>query len=183
MIRYFLFLLLISTATVANAPAAYGQQAKPSVSKEYKYKLAFLYKFAQYVVSPRTVRGGEISIAVVGQNPFGSTLGRIASKHPRGLKCVPRVYESVSDYRESDIVFVTRGVPASEVQKLIAATKGTSTLVVGETAGFLDVGGVMNFHIGVDGRLKIHLNANRAKGRNLEVDARLLSICQIQNGP
>ncbi|MFK7821036.1 MAG: YfiR family protein [Planctomycetaceae bacterium] len=168
-------LLLIVVALVCQP--CIGQT---STSKEYKLKLAFLYKFALYV-TPAGAKQKEIRIAVLGRSPFGKSLAAIAKRKPRGLKCVPAVYQTMANYKPADIVFVCRGVSAAEIDLLRKKTRGQPVLIVDEDGRTFGRGGVIQFVLDASGRIKLQLNAEQARARKLEIDARLLRLCTIVN--
>lgn len=149
----------------------------PNQAKEYAVKLAFLYKFSLYVENARPPVRNEMRIGVLGQNPFGNGLSKVARRESQGRKCVPVLLESADHYTDTDILFIPRTLPRAELSAVLAKTAGRSVLLVSERPAFLEQGGVMNFVIGTDGKIKIHLNAAEARRRKLKIDARLLNIC------
>lgn len=173
-LRYLILNFCIVCLAVESSTHA---AASDTLSREYKVKLAFLYKFAEYVRIPKEFDDDKIHIAVIGQNPFGIALERIATRKPQGRQCVPIVYESLDEVTKADIIFIPHKVDPEIVNQCLALTKSRSVLVIGEHGEFLGQGGVANFQIGSDGRIKIQVNEIEVKRRKLMIDARLLAIC------
>lgn len=173
------FLLVVLCLAVMGPVCA----APGGLSKEYRYKLAFLYKFAQYVEVPKRVDQRNIRIAVLGENPFGAAFNLISTKKPQGLSCEPVVYSDIEAFEGADILFLSQSAPAHWLEVIHDRMKSTgkTMLIVGEAPTFLSSGGMMNFVIDHDGRIKIHLNREAIKSGGVIVDARLLSLCVITN--
>ena len=72
-------------------------------------------------------------------------------------------------------------IPASEknqVNKVVSDLKGSSTLTVGETEGFAELGGIIN--LTVEGN-KVHFEVNQlaAQRAGLKISSKLLSLAKI----
>ncbi|MEM7315581.1 MAG: YfiR family protein, partial [Planctomycetota bacterium] len=145
-----------------------------------KLKLAFLYKFATYVECKPRVEEGSIRIGVLGPNPFGKSLKKLDKKKPKGRKLTTYSFKDIGEYQDVDILFVSAPMTAKDLDLLREKTKDKSILIVGQTLEFLQQGGVMRFSLSPDGRIKIHLSSTNARQRKLDIDARLLKICQIE---
>lgn len=153
------------------------------LSKEYRVKLAFLYKFANYVENSRIGHRDHVTIGVYGNDPFGSTLDAVAARRKaRGKALKVARFEQLADYRTCDILFVSGTISPSELQQLLQLTRDDGVLIVGEQPQFMSHGGIMNFHIDASGKTAIQLNVDAAQARDLRIDARLMRVCDIVNG-
>ena len=158
-------------------------QAAADLSKEYSVKLAFLYKFANYVENGQGTNRDHITIGVLGDDPFGKNLDAVAERRKARGKTLRVVrFTTMDDYRACDILFVSRHVDPSQVQTVVERTHNDGVLVVGEQPQFTSHGGIMNFHIDADGKTGIELNVDAAQARNLRIDARLMRVCDIVQG-
>jgi hypothetical protein len=159
-------------ATVASAQDVVTQ-------REYNVKAVSLYAFGRYVTWPATVFASESSplvIGVIGGNPFGDALDRIAAKKTlNGRPIVVKQLGAPEEILGCHIVFVTRTVAPEVEAKLFQATDKKPVLLVGETPGFANRGGVVNFYQSGP-NIRFELNPERGLACNLSLDAKLLSL-------
>jgi len=143
--------------------------------------LAFLYHFAQFIQwPPETFHdpAAPLTLCVAGQNPFQGEIGqdlrgREVNGHPVEIKKL----RPNDDPKACHIVFV----PASErkqTEKLLAALKGSSTLTVGETQGFADLGGIINLTLDQN-KLRFEVNLDAATQTQLKISSKLLALAKI----
>lgn len=169
-------LLVIVVGAALCIPTAGGAE----LSKEYSVKLAFLYKFANYVENSRIGNRDHITIGIYGEDPFGSTLDAVAAQRKaRGKSLRIARFTRMEDYRTCDILFVSGAISSAQLQQLLQLTQNDGVLIVGEQPQFTSKGGIMNFHIDASGRTAIQLNVDAARARDLRIDARLMRVCDI----
>lgn len=155
-----LLVLLLPAAVLAQQPRA----------PEYQVKLAFLYQFLKYVQWPPQAAEGPLDVCVAGQNPFGSRFFDIMSGAVNGRDVKPHAILSPEDV--CDVIFVPR--TANERAYLNAAA-GTPTLIVGESAGFLRRGGMIQF-VEIDAKVRFAIAVERAKSAGIGIDPSLLRL-------
>ncbi len=79
------------------------------------------------------------------------------------------------------IVFISSS-EKDRFRPILTALRGSGVLTVGDTAGFAEMGGVINFIL-VDNRVHIEINLDAAKVQRLKISSRLLRLAQIvRNG-
>lgn len=157
-----------------------SQTCHAQLSKEYRVKLAFLYKFANYVEHAQAGNRDHVTIGVYGPDPFGETLDGVAAKRKvRGKKLRVLRFDTLDEYRSCDVLFVSGTVNGQELRQLLDRTENDGVLVVGEQPRFTAQGGIMNFHIDASGKTAIQLNVDAAQARKLRIDARLMRVCDI----
>lgn len=156
-------------------------QAGAADIDEYTVKAAYLYNFAKFVEWPAEVfHGAEdpISICVVGQNPFGRKLrDAVDGKLVGGRRFALRHVSEVGQAAGCHIVFVA----SSERDRfglILEELKANGTLTVGDTPGFAKQGGVLNFKL-VGGTVRMEVNLDAARQKNLQISAKLLALAQI----
>jgi hypothetical protein len=158
-----------------------GQDA---ASTEYQVKAAYLFNFAKFVEWPAgafRTPNSPLVICVLGSNPFGSELeGSIAGKTVGGRRLeishVPRGVDAGS----CQIVFIAsseRGQMRETLQRLT----GTNALTVGDTSGFTDDGGMINF-VWEGDRVRFEANVDAAEHAHLRLSARLLTVAKLVVG-
>jgi hypothetical protein len=156
-------------------------RAQNEASGEYSVKLAFLYNFAQFVQWPadsfRNSRA-PLTICVAGDNPFegeiGQSLqGRAVGGHPIELKRL----RPQEDPRTCHMIFV-RAAETKAVIRIVAGARGSSTLTVGEAAGFAARGGIINL-TKEENRLRFEVNIDAAAETRLKISSKLFSLARI----
>ncbi len=169
--RTLLALLVASGVASADEPSA----------EEYQVKAVFLFNFAKFVEWPAAAfKSGDdpFEICVLGRNPFGSQLEDVVRGKTVGNRTF--VVRSVSTAKQAagcHVVFVGSS-EQKRMQSVIGELKGTSALTVGESADFLENGGVVNFKI-KDSRVRIEINADCAERAQLRISSKLLSLAEV----
>lgn len=171
-----LFTWLLGSPGSSNAQDDRPQQ---QIASEYTIKVVFVYRFSMYVSSEKPVHPKHIVIGVLGKDPFGNKLDRVAkAKKPKGKQIKIKRFAKAKDYQPCDILFIPRGTAAEEVAAIVEKTGDDPVLIVGEHNGFIQQGGVINFYINDQGKVAMQLNVDNMKKRNLRVDARLMKLCE-----
>jgi hypothetical protein len=176
--RRTLFCLVLCYLLVAFPQGAWAQGEDGAV---YQVKLAFLYNFAQFVQWPADAfpnTHSPLIVCVAGADPFRGEIeqdlrGRTVGGHPIEI----RKLRSNDLPAACHIIFI----PAGEkklAEKLVAATKGSSTLTVGETKGFADLGGVINLTV-EENKLRFEVNLDAAMQTRLKISSKLLALAKI----
>ncbi|HYO26307.1 MAG TPA: YfiR family protein [Lacipirellulaceae bacterium] len=169
-------LLALALGAVA---AGRGSAQEIAGQREYNVKAVSLYAFGRYVTWPDSAFEAPTSpfvIGVLGGNPFGDALHRVASKKTmNGRPIVVRELVAAEEAAACHIVFVTRQVAHEVETKLFQQSSGKPVLLVGETPGFTDRGGIINFyHSGTT--VRFELNPDRGLASKLSLNAKLLSL-------
>jgi hypothetical protein len=163
---------------LSGAPQALSQKGE---GVEYPLKLAFLYNFTKFVDwPPDSYRGAgaPLAICIVGRDPFspeseGDLRTRIVASHP----------VKVLNLKSTDTLSVCHMVfiPATEkgqINKIVRDLKGSSTLTVGETEGFAELGGIINLAV-EENRVRFEVNQLAAQRAGLKISSKLLSLAKI----
>lgn len=173
--RYFYLSLLLWL--LGSATALFGQA---TVSKEYQIKAAFLYNFTKFVEWPADhLEAGEpVVIAVLGENPFGPELEKlVAGRLVNGRAIVVRLVSVEADLVSAHIVFVPAG------QEGRAMWRHDGLLTVGESAGFMDEGGMIRFTL-VDEKVRFEINQTASEQAGLKLSGQLLKLAtSVKRGP
>jgi uncharacterized protein DUF4154 len=120
-------------------------------------------------------------IGVVGDDPFGSALPQVViGKTVQGRDLVVHLYRAGEDLRGAHILFIS----ASEKKRLpmiLSALRGSSVLTVGDTAGFLEAGGMIQF-LSENDRVRFAINVDAASRARLKLSSKLLSLAKVVGG-
>jgi hypothetical protein len=151
-----------------------------SAQDEYQVKAAFLYNFAKFIEWPArsyAAPGDPIVICILGQNPFGDALSEtVRGKVWAGRPFAVRLISELPPKSKCQIVFV----PSSDRQlfrSMVASLKGGAILTIGDTPGFIDDGGIINFKL-EDGKIRFDVNMEAAGQAQLSISSKLLSLAQ-----
>jgi hypothetical protein len=168
-------------------PAKAQNPAPATIFTEAQVKAVNLYGFGRYVEWPKgTFRKASdpFVIGIVGEVSFGKELDEIAAKRTiQERKIVVRRFASADDYKPPcQILFVSRSIPPEQQTALIEKTRGMAVLVVGETPGFAENGGLANFITEGDS-VRFEINAETARRSQLRMDAKLLKLGKPVGSP
>ena len=170
---------------VAGAPLLQAQEGSV-INREYAIKAAYLYQFGHYIQWPADSFADDQSpfvIGVLGVDPFGDALDEIArNKKVAGRPIVIGRFASTADYKPCHILFATSS--AGDADKLSAIQKSQKfpVLLVGESPGFAEHGGTIDFFI-EGNRVRFEVNMEVAKRQQLKFSSKLLSLAKIIGSP
>ena len=174
--RGFLALLVWSAAALsARAADSPGADA----SKELKVKAAYLGAFGNNVDWPESLfpgPGAPLVLGVLGRDPFGPLLettvkGRKIANRPMLIQRSARP----EDLKDCHIVFFTSQL-GGRLKEPLAAFKGRPVLTVGEHPDFLEAGGMIQFLVDGDGRLRFNINQDRADEVGLKLNSKMVEL-------
>jgi hypothetical protein len=150
-------------------------------SAEYPLKLAFMYNFAKFVEWPSDSfrsPAAPLAICIVGHNPFSLGVEEELRSRPVGGHSVEFVALKTTDaLSECHIVFI----PVTEkdqAARIVRSLKGSGALTVGESEGFAERGGVINFTL-EGGNVRFEINRLAADRAGLKISSKLLSLAKI----
>ena len=159
--------LCLLTLLVALAPLSAQE-----VVLEYRVKAAFLYNFARFVEWPADKASGPLTLCLASHNPFGAALDdTLSGERIGGREVVARVITGPTS--ASHLLFVTQYVSAVPYLR----DRQASTLTVGESDGFIAMGGMVNF-VREGGNVRFEIDATNAERAGLRISSRLLRLAR-----
>lgn len=144
-------------------------------SREYEIKAGYLYNFIKYVDWPSY--GDTITIGVLGYDPFGTALAPLNGKLVKGRRLVIKHLDSVRDAQQCQIIFVSSS-EKQRLQEIFESLRSARVLTVGETQGFADGGGIINF-IEENNKIRFEINAEAARRTGLSISSELLKLARL----
>jgi hypothetical protein len=130
----------------------------------------------QFVVWPSDVFGsdGKFHLCVVGADNFGSALSALETEQIDGRQIALRRLEQAAQARDlrCHMLFIARNTPDAPATDI---PQKRGLLVIGETSGFLNRGGMINL-IEVDRRIRFEINQRAATDAGLQISSRLLHL-------
>ncbi len=162
---------------VGSVSSLRGQVSSPS---EAQIKAAFLYNFAKFVEWPPEAFAEPISpiiIGVAGDESFEDILDHIVNdKMVQGRKLLVKRWKRNQSSHLYHILFI--GAPESNaLAEILQNIKGESVLTVGETDGFAQRGGVINFILS-DNKVRFEINRKSAETVGLKISSKLLALAK-----
>ncbi len=168
--------LLIGVLLCSLGAGAQAQQAT-----EYQVKAAFLYNFAKFVDWPAEAfpnADSSLQICVLGPDPFDRDFEQlIVEKTVNGHRIEVVHPDGLPQARACHILFIA-SVDKQQIGQILRALKGGSVLTVGDTPGFAQMGGIVNFVLD-ENRVRFEINLKAAAAAQLKISARLLTVAKV----
>ena len=175
-------LLTTCVLSVATVLAGFPSAGQENVDRQYAIKAAYLYNFGRYVQWPDasfSSRKAPFVIGILGTDPFGGDLDRIAAaKKMGGRPIVIRRFNSLDDYTPCHLLFVPRGIDPQAQRAAIERLARAHVLLVGETPHFARRGGTINF-FNRQNKVRFKINQAAADRSRLKISAKLLRLAEL----
>jgi hypothetical protein len=151
-----------------------------TTEEEYRVKAAFIFHFAQLVDWPQdTLIETEKSffICTLVEDPFRGALETSVAGKLIGNRVIRiRHLAQARDLQPCQILFIDKG-QSKPIPALLADLHNAPVLTVGETAGFVGVGGMIGFLL-QDNKVRFEINLAAAESARLKIGSRLLILAQ-----
>ena len=155
--------------------------ADSPVALEYKVKAGYLFNFGKFVEWPAASLPASNSVLVIGvldgSEAFPIIQELLQDKSVNGHPVQVRAVSAVSSETGCHILFVTRSAGRSPGE-LIVALGGSATLLVGETGGFAEKGGMIGF-VREQESFRLTLNLEAAEKAGLKVSSKLARVARV----
>jgi hypothetical protein len=175
------FLIVALSLCGLPGPALAASAPGGGLTQEYDLKAAFLFNFSHFVEWPASSfanASAPITIGILGDDPFGSSLDEIvADETVEHRKLIVRRYHSVDQIETCHILFVNPAL-TSRLDQILARVGDRGVLTVGETKDFTARGGIIAFDK-VKNRLRLRINLAAAKAAKLTISSMLLRQAQV----
>jgi len=154
--------------------------AQRSSAPEYQTKASFLSKFPMFVEWPEGALpsgSAPFLLCVFGDFPFGTSLAESTrGTTPHAKRVEIRWVRKEQDLHTCHILFVSRS-EQKRYSRVLDAVRGQSVLTVGETAEFLDAGGIVSFAMQRE-TLQFEVNLVEANKAHLRISSQLLALAR-----
>jgi hypothetical protein len=161
--------------------AATGVAAEVAPPSESQVKAACLFSLSKYVEWPAPRfpdKASPIVLGLHGEDRLGNDLGHlVATKLIDNRKVMLNRGAAAAEWRDCHILFIS----ASETQRLpeiLSKLNGIPVLTVGESPGFLEHGGIINF-VMKERKVRLEVNLAAAEKAGLKISARLLAAADV----
>lgn len=173
--------LALCIGLLALASPIRAQSTDASGSSEYLIKAGFIYNFAKLMEWPAQAFSqptSPIVIGVLGTDPFQGMLDDVLrGKQVNGREFVVKHLKWGDDLRSCNILFVSSSEKV-HVDEMFHLIKGLPILTIGDTPGFAERGGIINFVV-EDNKVRFEVNVKAARQANISISSRLLALARI----
>jgi len=163
------------------APAARSFAADPQTLTEYQIKAGFFFNFTRFVDWPESAfvsTSSPILVCVLGETPLTDLLTDVAlGKVVNGRAVSIRRVKASDDLRRCNLLFIS-AEEERHTAEILASLKKTNTLTVGESPGFTQAGGMINYSI-QENRVKLELNLDATTRAGLKVNSKLIAVSRL----
>jgi len=165
-------------AALLGAALALATALPVGAQDEYGVKAAFLFNFAKFVEWPADAFAAPdagLVLCVAGASGVDAAVqetvkGKLVNGRPIEVK---RVAEG--EVRGCHLLFIADG--RDRAAALMEGARSSSVLTVGETPGFTQLGGVINFTT-EDSKVRFEINEDAARKARLKISSKLLSLAK-----
>jgi YfiR/HmsC-like len=171
-----LLAVLLSILLVGGGHSGRAQ----TTEEEYRIKAAFIFHFAQLVDWPTgtaTDTDNSLFLCTLGEDPFQGMLEATVAGKAIGSRMIRiRHLGQAQDAQACQILFIGRA-QSKRIPQLVAGLRNAPILTVGETAGFLDAGGMIRFLL-EENKVRFEINVQAAESAHLKIGSRLLILAE-----
>lgn len=163
------------------APAGRSFAADPQTLTEYQIKAGFFFNFTRFVEWPESAfatASSPILACVVGETQLTNLLIDVAAgKVVNGRAVSIRRVKPSDDLRVCNLLFIS-AAEQRRTAEILGSVKRINTLTVGETPGFAQAGGMINFSI-QENKVKLELNLDTTTRAGLKVNSKLIAVSSL----
>lgn len=171
-------LLLVALATPGETSAAPVDGQPDREPREYEIKAAFLYHFMRFVEWPDEDELHELTLCVVGSDPFGAALDSLDGQAVRGKTIAVRRIDAAGTTPTCHLVFVPGDQPSAADRDELARLRSLGVLTVGEGRQFTQAGGMIRLYK-TRNRIRFEVNLDVARQSGLKISSRMLKLAKI----
>jgi hypothetical protein len=168
-------------ALLLSAAAATTVWAQTDPLGEYQIKAAFLLNFAKFIEWPANHVLDEktpVVVCIFRFDPYGGVLDEIVrGKKINNRDVVVRRVSELPDLKACQVVFLSSREDHL-LPEALTYLQGSSALVVGESDGFAERGGGIQFYL-ENNRLRFAVNVDALQRAQLNVSSKLLALARI----
>lgn len=191
---YALILALLVITTVATSPVC----AETAAEKEYQVKAAFIYNFIKFTDWPQEKMRDTndlINIGVIGNKDFIKAFDPIKEQRIKNRRIVIKYFDGfgkIKDSKKKDnslqnsqieaikkchVLFfcISNSEEIENSEQILKTLEGSSVLTVGEMAGFIEAGGVINLFI-EGAKVRFEVNMKASDKNKLTISSSLLRL-------
>jgi hypothetical protein len=167
-------------------------EAQPTQYKEYEVKAAFIFNFLKFVNWPEEKMAhsnNQIIIGIIGEDPFGPAAGIFKDKKVEDRNLVVKQFEGIEQLKKTaekeqklemlkscHLLFICPS-EQKQIREIIDIVGKDGVLTVGDTGGFIESGGVINFFL-EDNKIRFDISIIAADKAGLKLRSQLLRLAK-----
>ena len=174
---------LAALALCASCLAAPEPGNAQLTASESDLEAAFLYNFTKFVEWPAASfpeARSPLKLCTLGEDPFGKTLKALIEEGVGGHPVSLLRLDSLNDPAACHVLFISRS-EKERLPQVLESLGDAPVLTVGDTKGFLDQGGIINF-IREESKLRFEINQEAAEQAGLRISSKLLALAKRVKG-
>ena len=171
---------LVMTALVLAPTNRCPAQEDAVTGLEYQVKAGFVYNFAKFIRWPEAAfeRDDQPLVLCIGsKDPVCDIFFSLDEKPVRGRRIKVKRWSPEDNQSKCHILFLG-AMDVGAVHQALASLHEKYLLTVGESEGFLQSGGIINF-ISKGNRLRFEVNLDAAEAAGLKLSAQILMSAEI----
>ncbi len=172
----------VAALLLVLAPMPLRATDNPELDED-QIKAGYLINFIRFVEWPERMfpsATSPITVCIVGDTPVASLVAEAAAGKVIGARAVHVRHPRASDdLHFCHLVFVD-ATEARSTERLLESLKGSAVLTVGESPGFAQSGGVINF-FDQENKVRLEINPEAGGRAGLKISARLLAVSRLVN--
>ena len=114
---------------------------------------------------------------ILGEDPFGDTVESLGQKRVKGRAIRIKRFKDIGSDAGCHILFVSNS-EKDALKDILRKTKGRAVLTVGESEGFAQNGGIINF-LTLQNKIRFEINITAADQADLKISSKLLKLAKI----
>jgi len=154
--------------------------AGQALAVEYEVKAAFIHNFTKFIDWPAEAFEGNNSpfkIGILGAGPIDKPLLNLNGKKTKKRSLEVSRVQNLNDVSQYHIIFVNSSAKGS-AYSILRALKGTGILTIGDTPGFIEHCGIINFYL-KSGKIRFEVNIEASQREKLRISSKLLRLARI----
>lgn len=165
-------------------------QSTASEISDYRLKALYIYNLALFTEWPSEffLNKKNITIGILGKDPFGDSFSLIEGRELRGREVVIRRFENVEDLEVCHILFISSS-EKDRMSEIVENIKDWRVLTVSDMPNFARLGGIVGLVMDNDGealnksiikrRKRFEINLDAAEQAGLKIRSRFLRLADI----
>ena len=148
-----------------------------SQNNDFEKHANIIYLLTRYFEWPSSAQSGNFTIGIYGDDKAFDTFNRLIVYKRVGIQDIK--VKKVLDFDQlkgCHMLFIANS-KTGNLDKIIALTKNTSTIIITQENNYLSKGSCLNFKIEND-KLKIEINSAEINKRSIKIDSELLGLLE-----
>lgn len=150
--------------------------ARADTPTEYDVKLAFIHNMINFIEWP-TPSPDTIRLCIVGDNPFRRAADMLRDTRADGPSWSVSHLAGDDSMKECNVLFISAS-EANNLARILDATRNSSVLTIGDSAGYAASGVIVNFYLDTN-KVRFEINTKAAQKAHLRIGSQLLKLARI----